>query len=239
MGNLYKTLVPRLAWGLLSLACLTFFALAASGLFSDLYTSLAKQRRLESAASSFTLRASELATHTAPWKSEAWFEYAISAAQVGDYELAVRGMGQSISWSSADAQKWAVMARILAMKGEFDSPMKAAITRAIDLAPNAPNWRRQIALDGTYWWRKGDADMRRMWLDSMRLSLKLDLGMFLSSVVLTHREDSFCEDVGQKLKLKSWCEWTAFARSACYQKEMHPDQRKYCDQYGFHPLRNP
>lgn len=238
-GGEFRSLITRLGWAVCALLSLSFLAVGAVSFFADLYTSLAVQQRTKSFASPVALHAAQLATRIAPWKAKAWSEYASSASQSRETDLALSAISQAIYWAPADAEKWAVMTRILLAGGRFDRQLKLAISRITKLAPNAPQLQKQIAFEGLYLWRYGDGELHEIWLDSMRNSYRYEKDLFLLAVVQRRRENDFCRYAGKALKLDKWCEWAVYARRICSANSLTQEQRNFCLAVGFVAAKKP
>lgn len=226
--------LSRWLWLFPALLLVAAAAWAAASLFSDLYLLTARHRELAHPNSVVALSASEMATRLAPWKSEAWQVRADLLSRAQRNGQAAEIMANAVRWAPVDGARWSVFAQLWAQASGLGAPYRAALTRAVALAPYVPSTRRHVALQGVFWWRQGDAAVQRLWLDSMRATLKMDLSLFPAMVVWAHHEEAFCQDVGAALKLKQWCDWTAFMRASCYSgKPLYPAQRQYCETYGY------
>ena len=229
----FRTFIMRLGWLICALLSLSLSVVGADSLFADLYTSLSEHQRARYFASSVALQSAGLATRMAPWKAKAWREYASSASQSGQTDLAMSAVSQAIYWMPSDAEGWAVLSRVLIASARFDHQLKLATSLIYKLGPNSPQWQREIAFDGLILWRYGDTELREKWLEGMHDSYINEKDAFLVSVVQAHRESDLCEYAGKALKLDKWCEWAAYTRSICALKTITLEQRNFCSAVGF------
>jgi hypothetical protein len=228
-----RDFILRLGWTVCGFISLCLFVIGGRAFFADLYASVAEQTMVNSSSRPVALHAAELSTAFAPWKAKGWSDYANSAYLAGETGIALAAISQGIYWMPADAEKWAVMARILIAEGRFDNSLKYAVAGITQLAPNSPRWREQLAFDGLYFWRQGDLALRKTWLNAMRDSLLYEKDRFLLAVLLARREPYFCEYTSKALNTAKWCEGATYWRRVCSADNLTRDQRAFCDVAGF------
>lgn len=213
--------------------------IAASSLFSDLYTGLAAQNRSRFGVSNVASSASSLSTRLAPWKAGAWSEQAQNSMQSNDRDAAFASIEKAIYWMPADAEKWAFMMQVLLYGGRFDDQLERVVQNIYGLAPNAPNLQKLIAFDGLYWWLQSNTDLRKLWLRGMQDALAYQKDEFLIAVVSKRKENKLCQYAGPSLGLDKWCQWARYVRHECSAGRLTADQRNGCQRLGFTVAASP
>lgn len=224
----------RIFWILSALLLLILTCVSFRALLSDVYESVAQQRYQSHPDSVVAQSAAQLATQFASWKSDAWEILATTLSQAQKPTAAVAAMTEAVRWAPVDGEKWAGLAQLSGQAHGLNGAYPLFLQRTAALAPRVSPVQQRVAFQGVYWWAAGNSAVKQLWLESMRASLRMDTPYFLASVVWLHREENFCHNVGAALKLKQWCDWTAFARSACLSgKPLYPEQQKYCETYRY------
>jgi hypothetical protein len=225
----------RLAWT----ACLPLVAglcwICGRAFFAALYLSLSHEELDHSQEGPLSQQAAIISSQLAPWMPEAHSRYARNRAADGDTEHAVAAFGEAVRWAPGDAQLWRDMVRSLARSAHFDSTTRVALRRSRELAPFSPGIHLGNALDGVYFWRHGDEELHRLWLEDMRYTLLHTPRPFLRQVAQSEREALFCAYVEDQLPIGGWCKKAAFMREACARPKMAPKARQICRNTGFLP----
>jgi hypothetical protein len=226
-------LIRKLAWFCVAILSLAVLVASGARLLSDLYASIAVQKRQQLSTSPVGYHAARLAAQLTPWNKIAWSEYSYHAAQSGNMDMAISAISEAIFWQPADAANWLTLAQIKLRAGYVDAQLTAATSYVALLAPNALNLQQQLALEGVYWWPYGNERLRQIWLGTMRDAFRQQKDIFLVAVISSNQEQSLCRYSGRALTLGKWCEWSSYMRQACVKDSLSPDQKNFCQLAGF------
>lgn len=233
------SLLRKLGWFCVALFSLSLTIVACLSLLSDLYAGLAAQKREQLGTSPVALQSAKFAARLAPWKATAWGEYSYNAIRAGNSDEALSAIAEAIYWQPADAMQWHTLTQIRLRTGPIDRQLMTAASYIALLAPNASNLQMQLALDGVYWWKRGDESLRQVWLRAIHTVLQRQRDIFLIALVTSHQEAILCERSGKALGLVKWCEWALYMRHACVKADLPQDQRAFCRQIGFIGVSKP
>lgn len=202
--------------GALSLAALNAISLLGSG-----YASVA-ERGLDGPGSPKARAAAHLAATLVPWSSESAALEGWMLAETGVPGGAARAYAKALELAPVDPLLWSEYSLALARLGQFDETLELAIGRAQALAPTSPAVQESTAELGLSYWSRGNDDLRRQWLFSMRYALDHNRRLFLQRARARGQVATFCADAAQVLGEAAWCHAVLAASGSCPKPEGCP-----------------
>lgn len=217
--------LPALASALLAIVC-------AIALLAELYESVATGQRLRGLHHEATGRSSQIALALLPWKADARRMLALNGSIAGRSLEATEQAREALRWAPAEAESWRVLARTLLRTPDSGAMLTRAVAQAQVRAPQSPALHLALALDALVAWPHASAELRALWLKSLRFSLARDSLKVLRWVAALHRENAFCHYVGNSLRRRDWCAKVARVRADCSRLDLEPGQRHWCFSVG-------
>lgn len=217
------------------LPVLVLLAVASMALLSSLYASAAEDLTRHTLGRADTSEAATLAARLAPWRSFAHLQVAQSQSARGDLAAAQQAAERAAAGAPSDGRAWAYLARLRGARPRYDPNLAAHYRMALAQAPQAPDVRGSIAVDGALRWRHGDEELRVLWRDSMRYALRRDRHGFLLRIVRLGRDPYWCAEHSTALPIARWCTQMQQLRQRCRAAKGISEAEAWCRNAGIDP----
>lgn len=221
----------RLAAAAIGIAALAVAAVSGAASLSSLYASVAIDVVRHTKGAENGLAASRIAASLAPWRASARMALAQSLTAEGMIADALLHAEAAARLQPADGYVWAYLARVEGSSRSYDR-LPAMYALAVRRSPQAAPLHWAIATDGATRWRHGDENLRSLWRESMKFTLRTNRRAFLSEIFRSGRDPYWCAAQEDALPVAEWCARARWARETCASGKLPQKLAARCRQLG-------